>query len=87
MGFGIPELPMHQWIRGENEIQEGKKGRKRVKGGSRKAFWPDMEKKPVEEFKLLLQKGLKVKHYWLKAHAHQLMHEMHPYDDFCFSPG
>ena len=85
--FGIPKPSLHRWIRGENEIQKGKKGSKRVQGGGRRAFWPDMEEKLVEEFKQLRQKGLKVKHYWFKTRARQLMRKMHPGDDFRFSPG
>lgn len=51
--FGIPKPSLYQWIRGENKIQEGKKGSKRLSGGGRRAFWPDMEEMLVEEFKKL----------------------------------
>ena len=84
--FGIPKPCLHRWIRGEKEIQSCKKGTKRVEGG-RRPFWPDMEVKLVEEFKELRQKGLKVKHYWFKTRACQLMREMHPDDDFRLSQG
>ena len=61
--FGIHKGSLMQWIQNEEEIQKGKKGSKRIIGGGRKPFWPDVEEKLVEEFKELRQKGLKVKHY------------------------
>ena len=85
--FGICKGSLIQWIRHESEIQEGKKGSKRIAGGGRRAFWPDVEEKLVEEFRELRQKGLKVKQYWFRTRAHQLMSELHPGDDFRFSQG
>lgn len=85
--FEIPKPCLHRWIKAENEIRMGQKGSKRVKGGGRRAFWPDVEEKLVEEFKELRQKGLKVKHYWFRTRAHQLMTELHPGVDFRFSAG
>ena len=85
--FGIHKGSLIQWIRKEEKIQKGKKGSKRITGGSRKPFWPDVEEKLVAEFKELRQKGLKVKQYWFRTQSHQLMQELHPEVEFRFSPG
>lgn len=74
-------------VKPEKEIKSGKKGSKRIGGGGRAPFWPDVEEKLMEEFKEIRKNGLKVKQYWFKTRAHQLMKEMHPGDNFSFSPG
>ena len=70
-----------------DEIQKGKKGSKRITGGGRRAFWPDVEENLIQEFRELCQKGLEVKHYWLRTRANQLMSELHPGNDFHLSQG
>ena len=71
----------------EKEIYDGSKGSKRVEGGGRKPFWPNVEEKLLTEFMELRAKGLKVKHYWFRTRALQLIRELHPDVDFKFSPG
>ena len=85
--FGIAKPSLNRWIEIEDEIEKGKTGSKRVGGGGRRAFWPDVEEKLAAEFKLLRQKGLKMKQHWFRSRAFQLMNEMHPDVIFRFSPG
>ena len=84
--FTISMPSLNRWIKNEESIRSGKKGSKRV-GGGRPPFWPDVEAKLVEEFEAMRQKGLKVKQYWFKARSFQLMKQMHPDVNFCFSQG
>lgn len=85
--FGISKPSLIRWIASENEIRKGSKGSKRIKGGGRKPFWPDLEEKLLQEFKEVREKGLKVKHYWFATRAKQLMSELHPSVEFKFSQG
>ena len=85
--FDISKPSLFTWIKGEKEIKSSKKGSKRVKGGGRAPFWPDVEEKLVIEFQELRKKGLKVRQYWFKTRARQLMKEMHPDMNFSFSQG
>ena len=49
--------------RRRSRIVDGNKGSKRVKGGGRRLFRPDVEEKLVAEFTELRVKRIKVKHY------------------------
>ena len=46
-----------------------------------------MEAALLEEFKEMRRKGLKVKGYWLKLRAKQLLSQMEPENNFKFSSG
>ena len=85
--FGIGKPSLLRWIRNEESILKSKKGRKRIGKAGRRPFWPDMEARLVEEFRKTHEKGLKVKHYWFKVRARQLMKEMHPEADFRLTQG
>ena len=50
-------------IKNEKQIFDGSKGSKRIEGGGRRPFWPDVEEKLVAKFAELRAKELKVKHY------------------------
>jgi hypothetical protein len=65
--FGIAKGFLYQWLKKEKEIHDGRKGSKRVEGGGRKPFWPDVEEKLLAELMELRVKGLKVKQ--LVSHA------------------
>lgn len=62
--FGITKGCLYQWLKNEKQTYEGSKGRKRVEGGGRKPFLPDLEDAKFTE---LHMKGIKVKHYWFLA--------------------
>ena len=85
--FGIGKGCLYRWIKKEKQIFDGSKDSKQVEGGGRIPFWPDVEEKLVGKFNELRAKGLKVKHYWFRTQAVQLMSELHPDVDFKFSPG
>ena len=65
--FGVAKGCLYQWIKNEKQIFDGSKGSKRIEGGGRRPFWPDVEEKLVAEFTELREKGLKVKHYWFRT--------------------
>lgn len=83
--FGIDKKCLHRWIADEEKIEKGNAGAKRF-GSGRRAFWPDVEEKLLEEFKELRSKGLEVKHWWFRTRSTQLMLELHPDVNFKFSP-
>ena len=86
--LALPKVAyLYQRLKKEKEIHDGSKGSKRVEGGGRKPFWPNVEEKLLTKFMELRAKGLKVKHYWFRTRAVQLMRELHPDVDFKFSPG
>lgn len=85
--FGIAKGSLFRWIETEDELKKAKKGSKRIGGGGRRAFWPDVEEKLAEEFKESRQKGVLLRHDWFRTRAHQLMNELHPDVIFRFSPG
>lgn len=84
--FTVSKPSLNRWIKNEESIRSGKKGSKR-NGRGRPPFWPDVEAELVKEFEAMRQKGLKVKQYWFKARSFQLMKQMHPHVNFCFSQG
>lgn len=84
--FGIDKKCLLRWIAQEDTIRKARWGAKRI-GSGRRAFWPDVEAKLLEEFEELRRKGLKVKHWWFRTRAKQLMEKLHPEADFKFSPG
>ena len=85
--FGVPKASLYRWIECEDEIRKSREGSKRIEGGGRRAFWPDVEERLAAEFKELRQKGQNLTHQWFRVRAHQLMTELHPEVKFCFSPG
>ena len=48
---------------------------------------PEMEKKLYDEYNKLRKKGLKVKGYWLKLRAQQILKDMDSETAFRFSDG
>ena len=81
--FGLNTKTILRWAADQDKIRKSKKGSKHVKP-QRKAVYPDMEEVLYQEHR---RKGLKVKGYWFKARARQLMSEMHPDAPFCVSEG
>ena len=79
--FGINKKCLLRWIAQEETIRKAAWGAKWI-GSRRRAFWPDVEVKLLEEFEELRQKGLKVKNWWFRTRARQLMEELHPEADF-----
>ena len=82
--FGLNTKTLGRWI--TNESKKSRKGSKHVQH-SRQGRYPDMEVRLHEEYKELRAKGLKVKGYWFKVRARQLMEEICPGKPFAFSDG
>ena len=68
----------------ESKIQKSAKASKRVKF-SRKCQFPEIEQVLYDEYKKLQEKGLKVKGFWFRSRAKQLLKEMEPDSTFKFS--
>lgn len=58
------------------------KGSKHAKHNSKGTF-SDLEAALYEEYQALWRKGLKVKGYWFRVRARQLLSAMHPEATFC----
>ena len=84
--FGLNTKTILRWAADQDKIRKSKKGSKHVKH-QRKAVYPDMEEVLYQEYQEHRRKGLKVKGYWFKARARQLMSEMHPDAPFRVSEG
>ena len=84
--FGLNTKTILRWAADQDKIRKSKKGSKHVKH-QRKSVYPDMEYVLYQEYQEHRKKGLKVKGYWFKARARQLMSEMHPDAPFRVSEG
>ena len=75
-----------RWAASEMEISKSTKGSKHCHK-HHKPDHPEMEAAILEEFKEMRRKGLKVKRYWFKFRARQLLAELEPDNNFKFSNG
>ena len=73
-----------RWIKQESKIKDASKQSKHLKH-QRKVMHPEMEKKLYDEYKKLRKKGLKVKGYWFKLRAQQILKDMDSETTFRFS--
>ena len=69
---GLNSKTVSRWVSSEDKIRESSKGSKRIVC-CRKPEHPDVEAALMEEFKELRKKGLKVKAFWFKIRAKQLL--------------
>ena len=74
------------WIKQESKIKGASKQSKHLKH-QRKAMHPEMEEKLYDEYKKHRKKGLKVKGYWFKLPAQQILKDMDGETTFRFSDG
>ena len=63
---------MLRWIKDEGKIKSSKKGRKRVTF-EQTSQYPAMEDTLYKEYRNLRQKGIKVKGWWFRTRAKQLL--------------
>ena len=75
-----------RWIACEDQISKSSKGSKKV-AFTRMPHHPEMEAALMDEFKSLRQKGIKVRGFWFKIRARQLLAAMTPDPTFQFSKG
>ena len=52
---------------------------------ARRSQYPDLEEELYREYKKLQRQGVKVKGFWFRARAKQLVQQMHPDNTFHFS--
>ena len=66
-----------RWAGQEVALILSKTDSRRIKG-SRKAAWPELEERLAKEIENQREKGLRVKHWWIKSRAKQLKSDMNP---------
>lgn len=84
--FGVSSKCILRWARNETKIHKSSKGSKHVshlKVGTHHI----MEELLHQEFTELRRKGLKVKAFWFRTRAKQLLEELEPGTAFSFSSG
>ena len=84
--FSLNTKTILRWAAVESEIKKSKKGSKHMMHTA-KGEHHEMEAALYQEYKKLRRKGLKVKGYWFKFRARQLLTEMNPETSFKFSDG
>ena len=82
--FGLNSRTVLRWIKDERKIKDSKKGRKRVEF-NRKSQYPAMETTLYKEYRSLREWGIKIKGWWFKARAKQLLEAAHMESQFKFS--
>ena len=84
--FSMNSKTVMRWVKDEEKIRGSSKGSKRVKF-DRRAQYPEMEAKLYLEYKELRKKGLKVKGWWFRLRAKQILTELESDTNFQFSNG
>ena len=82
--FSLNTKTIGRWVRDEAKIKKSKKASKRV-SFTRQCQFPEMEEELYREYKQLRRQGFKIKGYWFKERAKQLLKEMNPDSSFKFS--
>lgn len=82
--FSLNTETIGRWVSNVEKIKKSKKASKRV-SFTRQCQFPDLEKELYDEYKKLRKQGFKVRGYWFKARARQLLKEMNPDSSFKFS--
>ena len=82
--FSLNTKTVLRWHADREKIKKSRKGSKRV-DFKRSALFPDMEERLYDEYKELRRKGLKVKGWWFRVRAKQILGELHPDAEFLFS--
>ena len=75
---------MLRWIGDEEGIKKARKGSKH-RQYVRPPLYPEMEQQLYLEYKQLHKQGLKVKGYWFRVRAKQIMEVTNPESSACFS--
>ena len=82
--FSLNTKTVGRWVADAEKIKKSKKASKRV-AHSRRCQYPDLEEELYREYKNLRRQGVKVKGFWFRTRAKQLLQQMHPDDTFHFS--
>ena len=84
--FSLNTKTLLRWKADEEKILDSPTGSRHVKH-SKGATYPQTEKALFREFQELRKKGLKVKGYWFKIRAKQILSELQPEAHFVCSDG
>ena len=82
--FSLNTKTVLRWAQDEQKIEKAKQGSKHVEH-NRRAMYPEVEAELYREYRQLRKHGLKVKGYWFKVRAKQLLAEKIPEASFLFS--
>lgn len=82
--FSLNTKTIERWVADVEKIKKSKKASKCVTHARRCQF-PDLEEELYREYKKLWKQGFKVKGFWFRARAKQLLQRMHPDAIFQFS--
>jgi len=82
--FSLNTKIVLQWVGDEEGIKNSKKGSKH-RQHVRPPLYPEMERQLYLEYKELRKQGLKVKGYWFRVRAKQIMEVTNPESSACFS--
>ena len=83
--FSLNTKTVLQWIKDEETIKSSKKGSKH-KQHARPPMHPEIETRLYQEYKELRKKGIKVKGYWFRIRAKQILEVTNPdLTTACFS--
>ena len=82
--FSLNTKTVLRWIGDEEGIKKAKKGSKH-RQHVRPPLYPEMEQQLYLEYKQLRKQGLKVKGYWFRVRAKQIMEVTNPEASACFS--
>ena len=82
--FSLNTKTVLRWIGDEDGIKKSKKGSKH-RQHVRPPMYPEMEQQLYLEYKQLRKQGLKVKGYWFRIRAKQIMEVINPESAACFS--
>ena len=84
--FSLNTKTVLRWTQDDQKIEKAKKGSKHIQH-NRRAMYPEVEAELYREYRQLRKRGLKVKGYWFKVRAKQLLAEKVPEASFLFSDG
>ena len=82
--YSLNTKTVGRWVADYEKIKDSRKSSKRVKF-DRKSKYPDVEEELYCEYRNLRRQGLKVKGFWFKTRARQLLQQKHPEELFQFS--
>ena len=82
--FSLNTKTLLRWIGDEDGIKKSKKGSKH-RQHVRPPMYPEMERQLYLEYKQLRKQGLKVKGYWFRIRAKQIIEATNPESSACFS--
>ena len=75
---GINPATLRKWEKQVNEIMKWHKGSRRLSGGGRHAFWPEMERELVKEFTIARDNGVSINRGWFLRHAKSSFRNLYP---------